>query len=135
MGGRVCVALLALLLAVGAGCRRKRGTAFEGYAFVAARGSGTLAVVDLASFSLVKQIRLPARPQQIVADAARRALYVMGDGGPTGLISIDTQALEARRSVWLAEKPLRLRLSADGARLYVIDGRSEERRVGKECRL
>lgn len=103
------------------GCRRSGPTAFEGYAFVAAAGSASLAVVDLASFSVVRQIPLGSRPAQIVSDPARRALYVMGEGGPSGLTVIDAAKLEAKRRLWLADKPQRIRLSPDGERLYVLD--------------
>ncbi len=48
----------------------------------------------------------------------------MGEGGPAGLSIIDTVRLEPKRSLWLADQPRRLRLSPDGARLYVIDARA-----------
>ncbi len=111
-------------LAAAPGCRPSRGTAVEGYAFVAAAGSGTLAVVDLASFSLARQIPLGSRPLQVVPDARRRLLYVMGEGGPAGLVVIDVVKLEIKRRLWLAEKPQRIRISPGGDRLYAIDGRT-----------
>lgn len=118
------LAVLALLPA-SFGCRRSRGTVVEGYAFVATAGGSTVAVVDLASFSVVRQIPLGSPPLQIVSDAARRSLYVMGAGGPAGLTVIDAAKLEVKRSLWLGEQPQRIRLAPDGERLYLIDGRSQ----------
>lgn len=117
--------LCGLILLIGAcGCRRSRGTAYEGYAFVAAAGSRSLAVVDLASFSVVRQIRLGSAPVQVVSDPGRRALYVMGEGGPAGVTLVDTARLELRRSAWLADKPRQIRLSASGDRLYALDSQA-----------
>jgi hypothetical protein len=70
----ILIGLLAATLTVTCGCRPRRGTAYEGYAFVAAAGSLSLAVVDLTSFSVARQIPLAARPAQILSDPARQAL-------------------------------------------------------------
>ena len=117
-------ALLAVFLLTSSGCRSKRGTAFEGYAFVATAGSSALAVVDLAAFSVVSQIGLASRPVQLVSDPARNALYVMGEGGPAGLTVIDTARLTVKQRLWLAENPRRIRMSPDGEQLYILDGRA-----------
>ena len=141
--GRAAVLAATALLAAAGGCRRGRGTAYEGYAFVATAGSSSLAVVDLASFSVVRQIRLRSRPAQVVSDPDRRVLYVMGEGGPAGLSVIDVAGLELKRSMWLAEKPIRIRLAADYRRLYTLDARAqllksldlEKMAYGREIRL
>ena len=117
--------MLLVLLSATPACRRSRGTAVDAYAFVAVAGNSTLAVVDLASFSAVRHIPLGAAPVQIVSDPSRRAVYVMGEGGPAGLSVIDAARLEVKRSLWLAEKPQRLRLAPAGDRLYLIDGRAQ----------
>ena len=117
------VFLLVLLLTL-SGCRHGGGGPSAGYAFVAVAGAASVAVADLASFTVVRHIPLRGRPVQLVSDPTRRTLYVMGEGGSAGLTVIDTAKLEIRRSLWLAEKPQRLRLSPDGKRLYVLDGRS-----------
>ena len=119
------IVALAVLIMAGPGCRRSRGTAVEGYAFVAAAGGSSLAVVDLASFSAVRQIPLGSRPVQIISDAPRRTLYVMGEGGAAGLSVVDAAKLEVKRSLWLAEKPERIRLAPNRERLYVLDGRAQ----------
>ncbi len=118
------LALAILVLFCAGACRPRRGTAVEGYAFVAVSGSSSLAVVDLATFSVSRQIPLGAQPVEIVSDPARRSLYVMGTGGPAGLTVIDTVRLEVRSALWLADKPQRIRLAPDGGQLYVIDGRA-----------
>jgi YVTN family beta-propeller protein len=113
--------LAALLLVASMGCRPSRGTAVEGYAFVASAGSSSIAVVDLASFSVRRRMPLRARPVQLVSDPRRRSLYVMGDGGTSGLTVIDAAALDVKRSMWLAEQPQRMLLAPDGSQLYIID--------------
>ncbi len=121
---RLGILLAAVILVGSLGCRPRRGTAVEGYAFVAVGGSSSLAVVDLATFSVSRQIPLGSQPVQILSDPARRALYVMGTGGPAGLTVIDTAKLEVKRALWLADQPQRVRLAPEGGRLYVIDGRA-----------
>jgi YVTN family beta-propeller protein len=117
---RTAAAVAALLLAV-AGCRPRRGTGVDSYAFVAAAGSSALAVVDLANFSVARQIPLGVRPTQVVSDARRKLVYVMGEGGPAGLTVVDARKLEVKQRCWLAEKPQRMRLSGDGRDLYILD--------------
>ena len=65
---------------------RRRGGNFQlwaaarvlsGYAFVANQGEQSIAVVDLTTFSVARQIRLEAAPSAIAADGQRRAVYVL----------------------------------------------------------
>lgn len=123
--GVVAGSILLAAMWTGSACRRPRGTAVEGYAFVACAGSSAVAVVDLASFSVARQIPVDAPPVQLVSDAARRAVYVMGEGGSAGLTVIDAAKLEKTRSLWLADKPQRIRLAPGGERLYILDGRAQ----------
>src|SRR5262249_20653157 len=108
------------------GCRPRRGTAVEGYAFVAAAGNSSLAVVDLATFSVSRQIPPGAQPSPIVSGSARRSLYVRGAGGPAGLTVIDTIRLEIKKALWLADRPQRIRLAPEGGQLYVVDSRANQ---------
>jgi YVTN family beta-propeller protein len=113
-----------------AGCGRPRDTIFEGYAFVAAAGSSSLTVVDLASFSVKRQIPLSSRPLELAADADGRLLYVLGEGGVT---VVDAQHLEISRTMATGEKPRRLRLRT---RLYVLEsGKLRVGERGQEIRL
>ena len=109
-------ALVAALAA--AGCGRPRDTIFEGYAFVAAAGNSSLTVVDLASFSVRRQIPLRSRPLETAAYPERRLLYVLGEGWVT---AVDTEKLEAVRTAPVGDKPRRLRL---GKQLYVAEAAS-----------
>lgn len=120
MGIRRWAAAVALVLA---GCGRPRDTIFEGYAFVAAAGSSSLAVVDLASFTVRRQIPLPSRPLELASDPERRLLYVLGEGGVT---LVDTARLEVRRTIPAGGPPRRLRLRS---RLYVLE--AEAIRIGE----
>jgi len=117
------LAALASALLAASACRPRRGTALEVYTFVATAARNAVTVVDLATFSAVREIALGSRPVQLVADPARHALYIMGEGGAAGLTVIDTAKLAVERSLPLGQKPQRLRLSPDGETLYFLEGR------------
>jgi YVTN family beta-propeller protein len=97
---------------------------------VAAAGSSSLTVVDLASFSVKRQIQLPSRPLELAADASGRQLYVLGEGGVT---VVDAQRLEISKTMAAGERPRRLRLRQ---RLYVLEsGRLRVGETGEAIRL
>ena len=109
--------MLVALAAALAGCGRPRDTIFEGYAFVAVAGNSSLAVVDLASFSVRRQIALPNRPRELAVHPSGRVLYVLEERGVT---TVDTNRLEIIRTA-PAGSPRRLRLDPSGKRLWVLD--------------
>jgi YVTN family beta-propeller protein len=104
-----------------AGCGRPRDTIFEGYAFVAVADPPAVTVVDLASFTVKQRIPLSSPPFTMVSHPQRRALYLLSGAGVT---RVDTAGPRAAQAAWAGDKPRRLRLGADGGRLYVLDSAS-----------
>ena len=47
-------------------CGRPKATRYPGYCFVANHGARSIAVVDLSSFRLLRQIRLDAAPSAVL---------------------------------------------------------------------
>ena len=110
---------LALTAAALAGCGRKKGSGFDGYAFVANEEGNAVAVVDLMAFAVARLIRLDAGPTQVVANPAHPAVYALTPS--TGTIhEIATGTLSVRRKVQVAKTAISLRLAPDHESLWVV---------------
>src|SRR3989454_4358748 len=72
---------------------------------------------------------LEATPALAEGPSAARPIHIQAD---TLVYSKETQTYHGKGSVVVVQGPYRL--EADEATLNVATGRSEERRVGKECR-
>ena len=100
-------------------CRRKRGSGFPGYAFVANQEGQAIAAVDLTSFILARYIPLQASPTAVIADAARKSVYALTP--ETGAVhEIDPGRLAVRRYLRVARRAVSMRMSPDGADLWVL---------------
>jgi YVTN family beta-propeller protein len=112
-------AVVSSCLALLAGCRRKRGSGFPGYAFVANQEGQAIAAVDLTSFVLARYIPLQASPTAVIADAARKSVYALTP--ETGTVhEIDPGRLAVRRHLRIARRAVSMRLSPDGGDLWVL---------------
>ena len=112
-------AVVSSCLALLAGCRRKRGSGFPGYAFVANQEGQAIAAVDLTSFVLARYIPLQASPTAVIADAARKSVYALTP--ETGTVhEIDPGRLVVRRHLRAARRAVSMRLSPDGGDLWVL---------------
>jgi YVTN family beta-propeller protein len=112
--------LAALAAPVGA-CRRRKAEGFAGYAFVANREGGAVAVVDLGAFAVVRHIRLDSGPSAVVADRKRQAVYALApESGAIYEIGADDLAL--RRRLRCSESALTMKLAPGGDRLWVLCG-------------
>lgn len=100
------------------GCRRKKGTRFDGYAFVANEEGRAVAVVDLTAFTVARHIHLDSAPSEVIADPVRPAVYVLSrDNGTIYEISMD--GLRLRRRVRVAGHALSMRAEFDGRSLWI----------------
>src|SRR5437879_1345424 len=96
MTRRECVALGAL--ALGAGCGRKKGTGFPGYALIATAGEKSVAVADLTSFKVVKQIGVAASPTAILTGGPDGESYVLTpETGTVHVLDADLNRGRAQR--------------------------------------
>ncbi len=113
-----------------AGCSSRTKNAFVGYAFVATRDSGDIAVVDLAAFALEKKrIRPAGNPVQLIDVPNQDFLITVGDNGIVEEVKISELSIAKRLkplvapdSVWLNWDANTLwALSADRKKLLAID--------------
>ena len=112
-------AVVSSSLALLAACRRKRGSGFPGYAFVANQEGQAIAAVDLTSFGLTRRIPLQASPTAVIADAARKSVYALTP--ETGTVhEIDPGRLVVRRRLRVARRTVSMRLAPAGGDLWVL---------------
>lgn len=111
-------------MAVAAACSRKKGTGYDGYALIATSGDNSLAVVDLASFKLLKPIPLGVPPTAVIAGPTDGRSYVLS--GAAGTVHIVDDNLNRVTSKKLADELLKLRITPDGKRLVAVASGSRE---------
>ena len=112
-------AVIPAILAPALACRKRRGTGFTGYAFVANEEGQAIAAVDLTSFALARHIPLPARPTAVAAHPWRTSIYALTP--QTGTVyEIDASNLALARRVQVARGAVSMRLSPDGNALWVL---------------
>jgi len=110
-------ALLAPLVA--AGCGRRKGTGYPGFAFVANQAGRSLGAVDLSTFSLARQIALEAAPSQVLAVRKLARAYALAP--QSGLIfEVDTRSLTVARTARLGSPATGLRLARDEQALWAL---------------
>ena len=113
--------LLSALAAPVLACRRRKAEGFRGYAFVANREGGAVAVVDLGAFAVARHIRLDGGPRTVVADARRAAVYALTpESGSVHEIGADDLAL--RRRLRCPESAMAMKLAPAGDHLWVLCG-------------
>jgi len=100
-----------------AGCRRRKGSGFAGYAFVANQEGQAVAAVDLTTFTLARHIRVEGPPTQVVARAAR----VFALTAETGTVhEISARELAFRRRTRVGRTAVSMRLAPQGGGLWVL---------------
>lgn len=79
-------------------CARRKGSGYEGYAFVSNHDGQAVAAVDLMTFSVARYIHLDSAPTMVAAPAAHPSVYVLTPA--TGCVhEIDAAKLALRRRV------------------------------------
>lgn len=110
--------LLFSSVAASAGCGRKRGDGYAGYAFVANEEGGAVAAVDLTAFAVSRHIRLDGAPTQVIAHPQRALVYALTPS--TGrLHEIDAATLQVARTAWLGHGVLSMRLGRTADDIWV----------------
>lgn len=100
-------------------CTRRKAQGFSGYAFIANKEGGAIAVVDLSVFSLARHIRVDGSPTAVTADQRSGRVYALTpENGCVHAIRADN--LTFSRKLRIATSALTMRLSPDGASLYVL---------------
>ena len=109
-----------LLSAAAAACGHRKATGFRGLCFVANQSSRAVAVVDLTTFRVRKQIPLDAAPAAVIAHPAQPKVYVLApDSG--AVFEIDALRLEVTRRARACNSALDMRLAPAGDSLWLLD--------------
>ncbi len=111
--------LLAFSIA-GAGCRRKRGAGFGGYAFVANEEGEAIAAVDLTAFAVIRHIPLGGKPTAIVAHPTEPLVYALTPSTGTVHEVSSERGLGVRRRLRIASSAISMRLSPSADALLVL---------------
>ena len=101
------------------GCGPSKHQALRAYAFVANSEGSTVAVADLATFAVARQIRLDDQPSQVIAPAGRSSVYVLTPASGS-LHEIAVQQLKVQRKLRLGQAAVSMRLSPDENAIYVL---------------
>ncbi len=80
----------------GAGCGRRKATAYRGYCFVANQQGRSVAAVDLSRFRVRKQILLDAEPAAVLAHPSEPKVFVLAPATGT-VYEIDATTLSIAR--------------------------------------
>ncbi len=110
--------LLSPALALAA-CRQPKATRFPGYCFVANQDGRSVAVVDLSSFRVRKQIHLDAAPAVVLRHPQRPVVFVLAPQGGT-VYEIDAATLEIGRTARAGSQAVDMQVSPGGDALWVL---------------
>ena len=110
-----------LLLAAlaGAGCGRRKATAYRGYCFVANQQGRTVAAVDLSHFRVRKEIVLDAEPSTVIAHPSAPKVFVLAPDTGT-IYEIDAITLSVARRARAGNTAAGMLLSPDKDALWVL---------------
>jgi YVTN family beta-propeller protein len=102
-----------------AGCRKPKATRFPGYCFVANQDGRSVAVVDLSSFHVRKQIHLDAAPAVVLRHPQRPVVFVLAPQGGT-VYEIDAASLAVGRTARAGSQAVDMQVSPGGDALWVL---------------
>src|SRR5689334_18994434 len=106
----------------GLSCSRPPATGFPGHAFIANEESRSVAVVDLSTFRVAREIRIDGAPTAVVSHPRRPAVYVLTPA--TGTVhEIDPAAFTVRRKLHAAPSAVSMRLAGDSLWTLSREGR------------
>jgi DNA-binding beta-propeller fold protein YncE len=110
--------LLSPALALAA-CRKPKATRFPGYCFVADQDGRSVAVVDLSTFRVRKQIHLDAAPTVVLRHPQRPVVFVLAPQNGT-VYEIDAATLEIGRTARAGSQAVDMQVSPGGDALWVL---------------
>jgi DNA-binding beta-propeller fold protein YncE len=110
--------LLSPALALAA-CRKPKATRFPGYCFVANQDGHSVAVVDLTSFQVRKQIHLDAAPSVVLRHPQHPTVFVLAPQNGT-VYEIDAVSLAVGRTARAGSQAVDMRISPRGDALWVL---------------
>jgi YVTN family beta-propeller protein len=111
--------LLAPAAAAVVGCSRRRGSGFDGYAFIANEGGQALAVVDLNTFTLAHHIPLEANPTSVLAAGTKPVVYALTPSSGA-LYEVGTASLTRPHRIGVARTAVSMRSAPDQTAIWVL---------------
>jgi YVTN family beta-propeller protein len=112
---------IAACMSAAAGCGRRTASGFDGYAFVANEEGQAVAVVNLASFTLVRHIPLAAAPSVLISHNERKTVFALTP--ETGAIhEIVASRPTVQHKINVADRAISMRLDPDNRALWVLCG-------------
>ena len=106
------------LALAGSSCSWNTKKAFAGYAFVATRDSGDVAIVDLAAFTCNSRVRTAGNPVQLVDIPGTDSILSVSVDGALEAISFRDEKVTARAK--LAVTPGQVQLAPGGRTLWTL---------------
>src|SRR5450432_3561501 len=101
-------------------CGPTKHDALRAYAFVANSEGSTVAVADLATFAVARQIRMDDQPSEVIAPVGRPSVYVLTPASGS-LHEIAVQQLKVQRKLRLGQAAVSMRLAPpDENAIYVL---------------
>src|SRR5256886_16937409 len=91
---------------------------------------GTVAVIDGRSNKVVTNLQVDSNPEAVLYDPANQQVYVTSSGS----VSVINNANKIIKTISVPFGAVALAYDSVNNDIYVASVRSEERRVGKECR-
>jgi len=104
-------------------CARAKRTGYSGYALIATSGENALAVVDLTTFRLAKNVPLGAAPTAVIAGPSGESYVLTPSSDSVHVIDRNLSLTSSHR---LGEGIVEIRLSPDGSTLIASARRSRE---------
>lgn len=101
-----------------AGCGRRKGSGFPGYAFVANEQGRAIAAVDLTAFAVARHIRLAEAPTEVLARSGKPFAYALTPASGE-LHEIDVAALKVSRKARVARTAATMRMDPSGDYVWV----------------
>lgn len=101
------------------GCGKRKGSGYDGYAFVANEEGHSVSAVDLLSFTVARQIKLADAPKAVIAHPDQPVVYALTPR--SGAVhEIDAVRLEVRRTLHVAASAVGMRLHPETGALWVL---------------
>ncbi len=116
--------LLASALAL-AGCGRRKGAGFRGFAFVANEEGRSIAAVDLTAFAVARHIRVATAPAAVLAHPTRSLVYALTPASGE-LHELDVATLRIARTCRVARYAVSMMLDPDGEHIWTASSQPRQ---------
>ena len=110
-------------MSLAAGCERSRVTGFPGYVVIATAGERSVALVDLSTFRLSKEVPVNEAPSTVIANPILKTSYVLTP--KSGTVHALNSSFERVHSRRLSDELFNLALAPGGKHLWATSSSRE----------